>query len=120
MGLQMAIQRANAFFPESTDVSQDSEGNFFLFGKWPDDLEPIATISTPVIDFRIVSNSKGEIFELHEVTRTKSSKTSNEFINNRSLSLLLNVWTDEQIEKSSPKLFPDLPLSLWKKEIKPS
>ena len=104
IGLQIAINRANTFFPTSSDVSQDGSGNFILSGQWPSSIEPIMLISGAA-KFKIVADSTGAILELHEIAKNQDTKINGSLIDSRILAVLLGAWADEQIEKSSPGLF---------------
>ena len=102
-GLEIAIPRANIFFPTSTDVELNESGEFVLVGKWPTHLD--ASRNLCATEFSIVANRDGVITGIKERSANKSDWISAELLDARTLSVLLNAWTDEQITKSSPGLF---------------
>ena len=103
MGLEIAIPRANAFFPTSTDVQLNNSGEFVLVGKWPAHLGAVSNLCAT--EFSVVANRDGVITGIEERSANKSDWIGVELLDGRTLSVLLNAWTDEQITKSSPGLF---------------
>lgn len=103
MGLEIAIPRTNTFFATSADVELSESGNFLLAGKWPTHLDAIGNLCPS--EFSIVVNSDGVIAGIEVKGAGKSDWIDVDLLDRRTLSVLLNAWTDEQIAKSSPGLF---------------
>lgn len=59
MGLEIAIPRANVFFPTSGNVKLGDSDKFLLVGKWPTHLNAIGNLYPN--EFSVVANSDGVI-----------------------------------------------------------
>lgn len=105
MGLQIAIQRANTFFPTSTDIRFNHLGHFVLEGKWPSDLDTVSNCGPD--EFLIIANTNGVITGIEEKNGNKFAGIEIHSVNSHALAILFNRWADEQITKSSPTLFPE-------------
>ncbi len=102
---EISIHRANAFFQASVDVSLNNAGYFFLSGKWPNHLDKVSNYRET--EFMIVVNKDGNIMQIQEKDVNDFSQANTHPLNQRSLSVLLATWANEQAKKA-----PRNPLNL--------